>query len=80
MERATGRSRRLAMLFPDPRLSPDGTKVAYSAYPDAQGANGPGYEIYVSSTDGSGAAIDVSNNPGWDWLPAGRRTGPGSPL
>jgi Tol biopolymer transport system component len=52
-----------------PKLSPDGSKVAYFAYPDEQGANGPGYEIYVSPTDGSGAAIAVSNNPGDDWWP-----------
>jgi len=56
--------------FQFPRLSPDGTKVAFQAYPLAQGANGAGYEIYVTSTDGSGAVIDVSNNPGWDWWPA----------
>ncbi len=43
--------------------------MAYYAYPDAQGDNGPGYEIYVSPTDGSGPAIDVSNNPGDDWWP-----------
>jgi Tol biopolymer transport system component len=55
--------------FQRPTLSPDGTKVAYFAYPDAQGVDGPGYEIYVSSTDGSGTAIDVSNNPGDDWWP-----------
>ena len=52
----------------EPSLSPDGTKVAYYAYPDAQGDDGPGYEIYVSPTDGSGA-VDVSNNPGDDWRP-----------
>jgi Tol biopolymer transport system component len=52
-----------------PKLSPDGTKVAYFAYPEAQGDDGPGYEIYVSPTDGSGAAIAVSNNPGGDWWP-----------
>jgi Tol biopolymer transport system component len=60
-----------------PTLSPDGSKVAYFAYPDVQGADGPGYEIYVSSTDGSGTAIDVSNNPGDDtwpfWSPDGTR-------
>jgi Tol biopolymer transport system component len=55
--------------YQEPSLSPDGTKVAYYAYPDAQGDNGPGYEIYVSPTDGSGAVIDVSNNPEWDWRP-----------
>jgi TolB protein len=51
--------------------------VAYAAYPDEQGANGPGYEIYVSPTDGSGAAIAVSNNPEDDvwpvWSPDGTR-------
>ena len=52
-----------------PRLSPDGTKVAYFASPEAQDADGPGSEIYVSPTDGSGATIDVSNNPGDDWWP-----------
>jgi len=52
-----------------PSLSPDGSKVAYFAYPDAQGDNGPGYEIYVSPTDGSGPTVDVSNNPGDDWWP-----------
>jgi Tol biopolymer transport system component len=60
-----------------PRLSPDGSKVAYAAYPDDQVANGPGNEIYVSPTDGSGAAIAVSNNPGDDfwpvWSPDGAR-------
>jgi Tol biopolymer transport system component len=60
-----------------PKLSPDGSKVVYFAYPDEQGANGPGYEIYVSPTDGSGAAIAVSNNPGEDswpvWSPDGTR-------
>jgi len=55
--------------FLEPSLSPDGTKVAYYAYPDAQGDNGPGYEIYVSPTDGRDLAVDVSNNPGWDWRP-----------
>jgi Tol biopolymer transport system component len=58
-----------------PSLSPDGSKVVYFAYPDAQGENGPGYEIYVSSTDGSGVPIDISNNPGHDlapvWSPVG---------
>ena len=52
-----------------PSLSPDGTKVAYSAYPLTQGDNGPGYEIYIRPTDGGGPAIDVSNNPGDDWWP-----------
>jgi Tol biopolymer transport system component len=52
-----------------PSLSPDGTKLAYFAYPQDQGPDGPGYEIYVVSTDGSGEAIDVSNNPGEDWWP-----------
>jgi TolB protein len=51
--------------------------VAYYAYPDAQGENGPGYEIYVSSTDGSGVPINVSNNPGQDispvWSPFGSK-------
>jgi Tol biopolymer transport system component len=60
-----------------PKLSPDGSKVTYMGYPDEQGANGPGYEIYVSPTDGSGAAIAVSNNPGADswpvWSPDGTR-------
>jgi Tol biopolymer transport system component len=55
--------------FQEPSLSPDGTRVAYFAYPDAQGDNGPGYEIYVSFTDGSGPTVDVSNNPGHDWRP-----------
>jgi Tol biopolymer transport system component len=52
-----------------PSLSPDGTKVAYFAFPEAQDDNGPGYEIYVSPTDRSGVAVDVSNNPGDDWWP-----------
>ena len=52
-----------------PSLSPDGTRVAYFAYPSDQSGE-PGYEIYVSSTDGSGPAVDVSHNPGDDWSPA----------
>jgi Tol biopolymer transport system component len=52
-----------------PSLSPDGTKVTYFAYPDGQTDGTPGYEIFVSPTDGSGPAIDVSNNPGDDWWP-----------
>jgi Tol biopolymer transport system component len=52
-----------------PRLSPDGTKVAYYGAPAEQDDNGPGYEIYVSPTDRSGVATDVSNNPGDDWWP-----------
>jgi Tol biopolymer transport system component len=52
-----------------PSLSPDGTKVAYYAYADAQDESGPSYEIYVSPTDGSGPTINVSNNPGYDWWP-----------
>jgi WD40 repeat protein len=55
--------------FLEPSLSPDGTRVAYFAYPEAQGSNGPGYEIYVSPTDASGGTVDVSNNPGDDWRP-----------
>jgi Tol biopolymer transport system component len=52
-----------------PSLSPDGTKVTYFAYPDTQQDGVPGYEIYVSPVDGSGPAIDVSQNPGDDWSP-----------
>ena len=52
-----------------PALSPDGTRVAYFAWPEVQGDDGPGYEIYVSPTDGTGAAIDLSRNAGNDWLP-----------
>ena len=52
-----------------PSLSPDGSKVAYSAYPLTQGDNAPGWEIYILPTDAGGAAIDVSNNPGDDWWP-----------
>ena len=52
-----------------PSLSPDGSKVAYTGYPVAQGPDGSGYEVYVSSTDGSGVAVNVSNNPGEDWWP-----------
>jgi TolB protein len=52
-----------------PSLSPDGTKVAYSAYLLTQGDNGPGSEIYVTPTEGSGPPIGVSNNPGDDWWP-----------
>jgi len=52
-----------------PSLSPDGTKVTYFAYPDAQQDGKPGYEIYVSPVDGSGPPIDVSQNPGDDWWP-----------
>jgi Tol biopolymer transport system component len=58
-----------------PSLSPDGSQVAYYAYPDEQGDEGPGYEVYVAPTDGSGPAVDVSNNPGHDtwpvWSPDG---------
>lgn len=52
-----------------PSLSPDGTKVAYSAYLLTQGDNGPGSEIYVTPTEGIGSPIGVSNNPGDDWWP-----------
>ncbi|MFL5496821.1 MAG: hypothetical protein ACJ8DC_20775 [Gemmatimonadales bacterium] len=52
-----------------PSLSPDGTKVTYFAYPEAQQDGQPGYEIYVSPVGGSGPAIDVSQNPGDDWWP-----------
>jgi Tol biopolymer transport system component len=58
-----------------PSLSPDGSQVAYYAYPHQQGENGAGAEVYVAPTDGSGAAINVSNNPGDDtwpvWSPDG---------
>lgn len=63
--------------FQGPSLSPDGTKVAYSSSPDAQGDNGFVSEIHVSSTDGIGPAFNVSNNPGHDrgpvWSPDGTR-------
>jgi Tol biopolymer transport system component len=66
-----------ACCFQLPSLSPDGTKVAYTAAPDVQGDNGPGSEIYVSPTDGGGPAIDLSNSPGneyWPvWSPDGSR-------
>jgi WD40 repeat protein len=52
-----------------PSLSPDGTKVAYFAYPEAQEDGAPGYEIYVSPVDESAPPIDVSQNPGDDWSP-----------
>lgn len=52
-----------------PSLSPDGTKVAFSAYLLTEGDNGPGYEIYVAPTEGSGPPIGVSNNLGDDWWP-----------
>ncbi len=52
-----------------PSLSPDGTRLAYYAYPDLQDENGPGWEIFVSPTEGDGPAIAVSNNPGDDWWP-----------
>jgi Tol biopolymer transport system component len=52
-----------------PSLSPDGTKVAYSAYLLTQGDNGAGSEIYVTPTEGGGSPIGVSNNLGDDWWP-----------
>lgn len=52
-----------------PSLSPDGTKVAYSAYLLTEGDNGLGFEIYVTPTEGSGPPIGVSNNLGDDWWP-----------
>jgi hypothetical protein len=53
--------------FSMPALSRDGSKVAYVAATEAQFDNA---EIFVSPTDGSNTAIDVSHNPGWDWSPA----------
>jgi Tol biopolymer transport system component len=58
-------------------LSPDGGRIAYFASPDAQSGDGPGHEIYVSRTDGTGGPINVSNSPRDDswpvWSPDGTR-------
>ncbi len=53
--------------FSMPALSRDGSRVAYVAATEAEFDNA---EIFVSPTDGGNTAIDVSNNPGWDWSPA----------
>ena len=57
-----------------PSLSPDGSQVAYYAYSDEERMDGQ-FEIYAAATDGSRAAINVSNNPGHDtwpvWSPDG---------
>jgi WD40 repeat protein len=56
----------------DPVWSPDGTRLAFTAY-----TNDLGSEIYVANVDGTGAAVNVTNNPQEDfapaWSPDGRR-------
>ncbi|MFL5495060.1 MAG: hypothetical protein ACJ8DC_11815 [Gemmatimonadales bacterium] len=53
-----------------PSLSPDGSQVAYYAYPENQEFGTIGYDVYVSPTNGSAPPVDVSNNLGDDWSPA----------
>ena len=68
---------------PNAYLSSDGSQVAYYAYPGKQDVDGPGYEIYVAPTDGSGAAISgqvvltSADAPVWEpaWSPDGTRIG-----
>ena len=56
----------------DPVWSPDGTRIAYTAW--RQGFQN---EVYVADVDGTGAPLNVTNNPQEDfapaWSPDGRR-------
>ncbi len=60
----------LAPAFPDMRWSPDGQKIAFSAWSQNDAS-----DLYVMNADGSGMQM-LTSDPGWDggptWSPDGR--------
>jgi Tol biopolymer transport system component len=64
----------------DPVISPDGSKIAFSAYLLPEDIRGNETEIYTINTDGSGELTNLTNTPdmgeyGPTWSPDGEKIG-----
>jgi len=72
MNRDGSRRQRLAPAFPGMRWSPDGQKIAFTAWSDKT----PASDVFVMNADGSGKER-LTSDPGWEsgvaWSPDGQK-------